>query len=70
LIFQAIAYVPGPRAAAGVRSDLLFTILERLQAARVPMAVPVAASIPGAMGPSLAPAAPTPPPPAPLTGSD
>jgi small-conductance mechanosensitive channel len=70
LIFQAIAYVPGPRTAAGVRSDLLFTILERLQAARVPMAVPVAASIPGAMGPSLAPAAPTPPPPAPLTGSD
>ena len=61
LIFQAIAYVPGPRLAAGVRSELLFTILERLQAAQVPMAVSTAASVPGAMGPSLAPAAPTPP---------
>ena len=38
LIFQAIAYVPSPRVAAGVRSELLFTILERLQAAQVPMA--------------------------------
>jgi hypothetical protein len=58
LIFQAIAYVPGPRMAAGVRSELLFTILERLQASQVPMAVASPASVPGAMGPSLAPAAP------------
>jgi small-conductance mechanosensitive channel len=68
LIFQAIAYVPGPRVAAGVRSDLLFTILERLQAAKVPMALPEAAPISGAMGSSLAPATP-PPPPAPLPGT-
>jgi potassium efflux system protein len=70
LIFQAIAYVPGPRTAAGVRSELLFAILERLQAAQVPMAASAAASVPGTMGPSLAPAPPTPPPPQPpLTGS-
>jgi small-conductance mechanosensitive channel len=69
LIFQAIAYVPGPRLAAGVRSELLFTILERLQAARVPMAVATDTSVPGAMGPSLAPAAPAPPAPSPLTGA-
>ena len=69
LIFQAIAYVPGPRLAAGVRSELLFTILERLQAAQVPMAIATAAPVPGAMGPSLAPAAPTPPAPSPLTGA-
>jgi small-conductance mechanosensitive channel len=68
LIFQAIAYVPGPRLAAGVRSDLLFSMLERLQAAHVPMAVSTAESVPGAMGPSLAPAAPTPPAPTPLPG--
>jgi small-conductance mechanosensitive channel len=68
LIFQAIAYVPGPRMAAGVRSELLFTILERLQAAHVSMAAPAASSVPGAMGPSLSPAASTPPPPAPLMG--
>jgi len=69
LIFQAIAYVPGPRMAAGVRSELLFTILERLQASQVPMAVGSPAPVPGAMGPSLAPAAPTSPPPAPLSGT-
>ena len=68
LIFQAIAYVPGARTAAGVRSELLFTILERLQAAQVPMAVATAAS-PGAIGPSLAPANQAPPPPSPLTGT-
>jgi small-conductance mechanosensitive channel len=61
LIFQAIAYVPGPRMAAGVRSEVLFTILERLQAAQVPMAGSAAASVPGATGPSLAPAATTAP---------
>jgi len=69
LIFQAIAYVPGPRLAAGVRSELLFTTLERLQAAAVPMAVSTAAPVAGAMGPSLAPAAPTAPTPAPLPGT-
>src|SRR5204863_7221554 len=69
LIFQAIAYVPGPRLAAGVRSELLFTTLERLQAAAVPMAVSTAAPVAGAMGPSLAPAAPTAPTPAHLPGT-
>jgi len=69
LIFQAIAFVPSPRVAAGVRSELLFTILERLQAAQVPMAGATAAPVPGAMGPSLAPAAPSPPAPSPLPGT-
>jgi small-conductance mechanosensitive channel len=68
LIFQGIAYVPSPRMAAGVRSDLLFTILKRLQAAQVPMAAHEAASVPGAMGPSLTPAAPSPQAPPPLPG--
>jgi hypothetical protein len=48
---------------------LLFAILERLQAAQVPMAASTAASVPGAMGPSLAPAEQAPPPPAPLPGT-
>jgi small-conductance mechanosensitive channel len=39
LMFQAIAYVPSPRMAGSVRSDLLFTIMQRLQGAQVPMAV-------------------------------
>ena len=69
LIFQAIAYVPGPRMAAGVRSEVLFTILERLQAAQVPMGVSAAVSVPGALGPNLAPAAPPPSPPPPLPGT-
>src|SRR4029079_13736267 len=54
LIFQAIAYVSGPRLAAGVRSELLFTILKRLQAAQVPMAISPAATVPGTVGPNLA----------------
>jgi small-conductance mechanosensitive channel len=70
LIFQAIAYVPGPRMAAGVRSELLFTILERLQAAQVSMAVPTAASVPDSMGPSVAPSAPAPQPPPMRTATD
>jgi small-conductance mechanosensitive channel len=74
LIFQAIAYVPGPRVAAGVRSELLFTILERLRTAQVPFSVPTTASVPSAVGASLAPVAtappPAPPPPLPLPGTD
>jgi len=69
LMFQAIAFVSSPRVAAGVRSELLFTILERLQAAQVPMAGATAAPVAGAMGPSLAPAAPNPPAPSPLPGT-
>ncbi|HSV57474.1 MAG TPA: DUF3772 domain-containing protein [Variovorax sp.] len=52
LIFQAIAYVPSPRMAGGVRSDLLFTILERLQAAQVPMAAYVPPPVPAAPVPA------------------
>ncbi|SEL09648.1 Small-conductance mechanosensitive channel [Variovorax sp. YR750] len=40
LIFQAIAYVASPRLAGGVRSDLLFTILDDLKKASLPLAVP------------------------------
>ncbi len=40
LIFQAIAYVPSPRLAGGVRSDLLFVILDELKKASLPLAVP------------------------------
>ncbi|WP_354444228.1 DUF3772 domain-containing protein [Ottowia thiooxydans] len=40
LIFQAIAYVASPRMASGVRSDLLFTILDDFKNANLPLAVP------------------------------
>jgi len=40
LIFQAIAYVGSPRLAGGVRSDLLFTILDDFKNAGLPLAVP------------------------------
>ncbi len=50
LIFQAICYVGSPRLAGGVRSDLLFTVLEALAQAGLPLAVPtmVVASAPAA----------------------
>ncbi|WP_436301129.1 DUF3772 domain-containing protein [Variovorax paradoxus] len=68
LIFQAIAYVPSPRLAGSVRSDLLFTILERLDAEQLPLVpyaappapVPASASAPDAAdgaGPAATPAA-------------
>lgn len=40
LIFQAIAYVPSPRLAGGVRSDLLFEILDALRSGELPLSVP------------------------------
>lgn len=40
LIFQAIAYVPSPRLAGGVKSDLLFTMLEEFRKAGLALAVP------------------------------
>jgi len=49
LIFQAIAYVPSPRLAGGVRSDLLFTILERMRVERIEL-VPYAAVPPPVAG--------------------
>lgn len=62
LVFQAIAFVPNPRMASGVRSDLLFTILDGLRQAQVPMAVYLSAPVPGTLGASLAPASPAAPP--------
>lgn len=62
LVFQAIAFVPNPRMASGVRSDLLFTILDALRQAQLPMAVYLSAPVPGTLGASLAPATPAPPP--------
>lgn len=40
LIFQSICYVGSPRLAGGVRSDLLFTILDDFKNAGLPLAVP------------------------------
>ncbi|WP_036595021.1 DUF3772 domain-containing protein [Ottowia thiooxydans] len=40
LIFQATAYVASPRLASGVRSDLLFTMLDDFKNANLPLAVP------------------------------
>ncbi|WP_082754829.1 DUF3772 domain-containing protein [Variovorax sp. PAMC 28711] len=47
LIFQLIAYVQSPRLAGGVRSDLLFTILDGLNSAQLPLAAYAAAPMPG-----------------------
>ena len=49
LIFQAVAYVQSPRLAGGVRSDVLFAMLDGLRAAELPMA-----AYPGASRPSRA----------------
>ena len=40
LIFQAIAYVASPRLAGGVRSDLLFAMLDALKVAELPLSIP------------------------------
>jgi small-conductance mechanosensitive channel len=40
LIFVCTSYVSGPRDVAGVKSDLLFEMLDRLATAQVPMALP------------------------------
>lgn len=61
LIFQAIAYVQSPRLAGGVRSDLLFAILDLLKAAGLPLAVPTMV-----MSPTEQPAPPAPTPPLPV----
>jgi small-conductance mechanosensitive channel len=66
LIFQAVAFVQSPRLSGGVRSDVLFAILEGLRAAGLPMAaypgLPAQAGMP-------APPAPVPPPPGVLPGT-
>jgi potassium efflux system protein len=61
LIFQAIAYVQSPRLAGGVRSDLLFAILDLLKEAGLPLAVPTMM-----MSPAEPPAPPAPTPPLPV----
>ncbi|OUM01366.1 mechanosensitive ion channel protein MscS [Variovorax sp. JS1663] len=60
LILQAIAFVQSPRLAGGVRSDLLFTILDSFKEAGLPLAVPMVV-VSQAEG-----AVPPPPPPSPL----
>jgi len=63
LIFQAVAYVQSPRLAGGVRSDVLFAMLDGLRAAELPMAAyPGAPPYPGGP-PAPATVAPPPPPP-------
>ncbi len=51
LIFQAIAYVNSPRVAGGVKSDLLFTMLEDFKNAGLPLVAPVVAAVPPAPAP-------------------
>ena len=60
LIFQAIAYVQSPRVAGGVRSDLLFTILDLLKQAGLPLAVPTMVMSPSEPPPPPAPTSPLP----------
>ncbi len=55
LIFQAIAYVASPRLAGGVRSDLLFEMLDALQGASLPLSVPTMLVTPGATTPMATP---------------
>ncbi|SEA92639.1 DUF3772 domain-containing protein [Variovorax sp. YR216] len=67
LIFQAVAYVQSPRVAGSVRSDVLFSILDGLRDADLPMA-----AYPGIPSPTGAPVAPptvAPPPPGILPGT-
>jgi potassium-dependent mechanosensitive channel len=44
LIFQAIAFVQSPRLAGGVRSDVLFTLLDRFKEAGLPLVAPAVAA--------------------------
>ncbi|SOD24912.1 Small-conductance mechanosensitive channel [Variovorax sp. YR752] len=64
LIFQAIAYVASPRLAGGVRSDLLFVILDELKKASLPLAVPtmvMTATAPEALATPSVPSSPASP---------
>jgi potassium efflux system protein len=67
LIFQAIAYVASPRLAGGVRSDLLFTMLEEFRKAELPLAVPTMMMASAPVAPAAAVAASLAPMPAPPT---
>jgi len=63
LTFLAIGYVSNPRNAGGVKSDLLFSILESLRAAGLALSPPASTSVaphaPAAPAPAAAPALPT-----------
>ncbi|RZJ25059.1 MAG: hypothetical protein EOO54_07535 [Haliea sp.] len=48
LVFKATGYVHSPRTAYGVRSNLLFEGLKRLNAAGIPMSPPAALGVPAA----------------------
>ena len=61
LIFQAIAFVQSPRLAGGVRSDVLFTMLERFKQAGLPLAAPTLVMSQTELPAPPAPAPPTPP---------
>lgn len=67
MIFQAVAYVQSPRLSGGIRSDVLFTILDGLRAAGLPMAA--YPGLPAGMTAPPAPVAPVPPPPGVLPGT-
>jgi potassium efflux system protein len=67
LIFQAIAYVASPRLAGGVRSDLLFTILDALRQADLPMATPTLVMAAAPAAPSALSTAPSPVPSSPAS---
>ncbi|MEJ8854314.1 DUF3772 domain-containing protein [Variovorax robiniae] len=62
LIFQAIAFVGSPRLAGGVRSDLMFEILDALRTAELPLSVPTMMVTSGAATPMATPAESPPPP--------
>ena len=62
LIFQAIAFVGSPRLAGGVRSDLMFEILDALRTADLPLSVPTMMVASGAATPMATPAESPPPP--------
>ncbi|MDO9404752.1 MAG: DUF3772 domain-containing protein [Polaromonas sp.] len=54
LVFKATGYVSSPRTAYGVRSNLLFEGLKRINAAGIPMSPPAALGVPAVpQGPSV-----------------
>lgn len=67
MIFQAVAYVQSPRLSGGIRSDVLFTILDGLRAAGLPMAA--YPGVPAGMPAPPSPVAAVPPPPSVLPGT-
>ena len=52
LMFQAIGYVGNPRIAGDVRSDLLFTMLDALRDANMPLSVPTMVMAPAPVAPA------------------